>query len=67
MEEERRVTTDAGWIITVLRRDGEEGEEGRAYEMVLFWWLSSWPSSMTALKAGRDVTIFPAKFWNLDH
>lgn len=41
MEEERRVTTDAGWIITVLRRDGEEGEEGRAYEMVLSWWLSS--------------------------
>lgn len=46
-----------------LRRDGEEEEEGRAYEMVSFLVVVF----LTALKAGRGVTVFSAKFWNLDH
>lgn len=50
--------TDAGWSITVVRRDGEGG----VYEMVVVFLASS----MTALKAGRDVTVFPTKFLNLD-
>ena len=54
------MTTDAGWIITVLRRDGEEG---RAYELVSFLVVVF----LAALKAGRDVTVFSVKFWNLDH